>query len=129
MRRAPTFSVSRDHTKLRAFQFADVLATCIYRETAGFPPGERFGLQAQLRRAAVSVSANIVEGSTRRSRSDYLRFLEIALGSACEVEYLVDLSCRLGFMTEDREQRCNSCTQPAIKSLQKLIAYLDSCRQ
>jgi four helix bundle protein len=93
--------MSRDHTKLRVFQFADALATCIYRETAVFPPGERFGLQAQLRRAAVSVSANIVEGSARRSQSDYLRFLEIALGSACEVDYLVDLSRRLGFMTED----------------------------
>jgi four helix bundle protein len=120
--------MSRDHTKLRVFQFADALATCIYRETAVFPPGERFGLQAQLRRAAVSVSANIVEGSARRSQSDYLRFLEIALGSACEVDYLVDLSRRLGLMTEDGEHRCKSCTQPAIRSLQKLISYLDSAR-
>ena len=120
--------MSRDHSKLHAFHSADALVTCVYRETTAFPSSERYGLQAQLRRAAVSAAANIVEGSTRRSQSDYLRFLEIALGSACEVDYLVDLARRLDFLSAESQQRCKSCTQPTIKSLQKLISYLDSGR-
>ena len=95
--------MSRDHTRLRAFQLADALAVTIYRETARLPIQERYGLQAQLRRAAVSVPTNIVEGSARRSEPDYLRFLELALGSACEVDYLVDLSRRLELLTEGEE--------------------------
>ena len=97
-----TIGMSRDHTRLRAFHLADSLVTCVYRETARFPLAERYGLQGQLRRAAVSVAANIVEGSARRSQSDYLRFLEIALSSACEADYLIDLCQRLEFSAATR---------------------------
>jgi four helix bundle protein len=116
--------MSRDHTKLRAFHFADALVISIYRETARLPLAERFGLQGQLRRAAVSVPANIVEGSARRSESDYVRFLEIALSSACEVDYLIGLARRLDFLTDEAEQRCKKCSTPTVRSLQKLITSL-----
>ena len=116
--------MSRDHTALRAFHLADGLAVCVYRETVAYPASERYGLQSQLRRAAVSVPANIVEGSARRSQIDYLRFLEIALSSACEVDYLIGLSRRLQFLTEDAEVRCRNCSTPTVRSLQKLITYL-----
>jgi len=116
--------MARDHRRLRSFTFADEFVMLVYQETACFPVEERHGLQSQIRRAAVSGAANIVEGSVRRSQAEYLRFLEIALGSLCEADYLLNLSRRLGFLSHDAEGRCKKCSEPAVKSLQKLIAYL-----
>ena len=65
----------RDHTKLRAFEMADEVAVLLYHVTAGFPKEERYGLTSQMRRAAVSVPSNIVEGCACDSQADYLRFL------------------------------------------------------
>jgi four helix bundle protein len=93
--------MSRDYRKLLAFQLADSLAVRLYCATAGFPAEERFGLRAQVRRAAVSAATNIVEGTARRSLPEYLSFLNIATGSAAETRYLIDLTVRLGFMTQD----------------------------
>jgi len=88
----------RDHTRLKVFSMADQLALSVYRETRQFPDTERFGLQSQVRRAAVSVAANIVEGCARSSQAEYLRFLDIAYGSARELQYELDLCLRLGFI-------------------------------
>ncbi|HTU26076.1 MAG TPA: four helix bundle protein [Pirellulales bacterium] len=88
----------RDHRKLRAFELADELVLAIYSATRSFPNDELFGLSAQLRRSAVSVASNIVEGCARSSQADYLRFLDIALGSARELEYQLSIAARLGYL-------------------------------
>ncbi len=87
----------RDHTKLRAFELADEVAILVYRATRGFPKEEMYGLTSQMRRAAVSVASNIVEGCARESQAEYLRFLEIAFGSLRELNYQFGLARRLGY--------------------------------
>lgn len=90
--------MSRDFRKLRVFVEADALVIRIYQITQDFPASERYGLQAQIRRAAVSVAANIVEGSARRSTGEFVNFLSIAAGSAAETRYLCDIAARLGHL-------------------------------
>ena len=90
----------RDHTKLRAFELADDVAILVYRAMLTFPKEEIYGLTSQMRRAAVSVPSNIVEGCSRQSESEYLRFIEIAFGSLRELHYQLGLSKRLGYAAE-----------------------------
>jgi four helix bundle protein len=86
----------RDHTKLRAFELADDLAFLTYSLTRGFPKEEMYGLTSQMRRAAVSVPSNIVEGCALESQ-EHLRFLEITFGSLRELHYQFGLAKRLGY--------------------------------
>jgi four helix bundle protein len=90
--------MARDHRKLDAFKLADELALIVYRVTSEFPPSERYGLQSQIRRAAISTSTNIVEGCARESEADCRRFLDIAFGSSRELLYLANVAMRLGFL-------------------------------
>ena len=90
----------RDHTKLRAFEIADGVVMEVYRVTRSFPKEEIFGLTSQIRRAAMSIASNIVEGCARNSEADYLRFLDMSYGSAKELEYQLSVADRLGSSTE-----------------------------
>jgi len=94
----------RDHTKLRAFELTDQLAVAVYKATRSFPSEEMFGLTSQLRGAAGSIASNIVEGCARNSEQEYLHFLDMAYGSAREVDYQIGLSHRLGFLPDDQNR-------------------------
>jgi four helix bundle protein len=114
----------RDHTKLRAFELADQLAVAIYQYTRTFPREEQFGLTSQIRRAAVSVASNIVEGCARNSLADYLRFLDIAYGSARELEYQLSLAEKLGFLSQEDADAVRSLAVETCKVLNGLIRSL-----
>jgi four helix bundle protein len=87
--------------KLDVWQKAIDFADLIYRKTQAFPPDERFGLTNQLRRAAVSISSNIAEGSSRSFKGDFARFLEIASGSVFEVVSQAFIAQRQSFLSDD----------------------------
>ena len=111
----------RDHTTLRAFELADETVLLIYRITQGFPKEEIYGLTSQMRRAAVSVPSNIVEGSTRSGQAEYLRFLEIAFGSLKELHYQLDLAKRLGYADKSRISESDDKIVETEKVLSALI--------
>ncbi len=98
----------QDFRKLRVWEKAHSQALDVYKETAEFPPEERFGLTSQLRRAAVSVPANISEGCGRGSGSDVARFFQIAMGSASELEYLLLLAHELGLLSDASYERLST---------------------
>jgi four helix bundle protein len=114
----------RDYTKLRAYELADEIAVLAYRVTAKFPEEEIYGLTSQIRRAAVSVPSNIVEGCGRDSQAEYLRFLNIAFGSLKELHYQLDLSHRLGFLQNDAIVQIESKLIETEKVLSSLIRSL-----
>lgn len=96
----------------------------VYAQSRLFPAEERYGLTSQIRRASVSVAANIVEGCARSTGRDYLQFMVIAYGSARELQYEISLCSRLGYLTteaaDELERQCIGTT----KSLNALVTGL-----
>ncbi len=90
----------RPHHKLEAWLKAVELVTDIYKKTESFPKEERYGLTSQIRRAAVSIPANIAEGAGRYSSKEFAHFLSNAQGSASELETELIISNRLGYLDE-----------------------------
>ncbi|HUE39414.1 MAG TPA: four helix bundle protein [Candidatus Binatia bacterium] len=121
--------MSRDPHRFRAFVVADALVVELYRATRDFPAMERFGLQSQLRRGAVSVAANFVEGCARPSQNDFAHFVTIALSSASEVRYLVDLAGRLDMVAVADAERLTAAYGAVIRQLQALLGVLRSGRK
>ena len=118
----------RDHKKLRAFELADEVVILVYELTRAFPKEEIYGLTAQVRRAAVSVASNIVEGCSRESQAEYFRFLEIAFGSLRELDYQVQLAIRLGHVDKNQANECLSKIEEALKVLGALVLSMRNGR-
>jgi len=87
-----------DYRNLRAWTEARALVLRCYRATSRFPKVEEYGLKSQIRRAAVSIPANLAEGSGRHSDKDFVRFIRIARGSASELETLIAIASDLGYL-------------------------------
>jgi len=88
----------QDFRCLAVWHKAHALALAVYRETRSFPPTETYGLTSQLRRSAASIPANIAEGCGRGTDNDFRRFLQMAVGSASEVDYHLLLARDLGYV-------------------------------
>jgi four helix bundle protein len=89
----------KDYREIKVWQRSHQLTLELYRLTKDFPKDEQFGLTNQLRRAASSIPANIAEGCGRDGDAELKRFLNIALGSACEVDYFIQLAGDLEYLT------------------------------
>ena len=96
------------YKKLNVYQKANELAVEVYKTTRKFPKDELFGLVSQMRRSAVSITANIVEGYGRRTDKDKIHFYYISRGSLNELEYYIDLSKTLGYIDAKTFELLNS---------------------
>jgi four helix bundle protein len=117
--------MARDYRKIRAWQLADAFALEVYTVTRGFPKSEMFGLTSQMRRAAVSVAANVVEGSARQHEREYVQFLYMASGSLAESGYYVDLAHRLKYATDADYRVLAEYHDSAARTLRALINYIE----
>ncbi len=106
--------------RLEVWQKAIVFADLVCSNTRDFPADERFGLTNQMRRAAVSISSNIAEGSSRISRKDFARFIEIASGSVFEVVSQSFIGRNQGFLVEDQFQPLYAAAEEQGKMLSGL---------
>jgi four helix bundle protein len=91
----------KDFRKLKVWEKAHITALIIYKSTKIFPKEEFYGITNQIRRAAVSIPTNIAEGCGRGSDLDFARFIQMAMGSASEVEYLLILSNELNYLNNE----------------------------
>ncbi len=109
-------SQEKSYKKLIVWQNGYRFILEVYRLSKTFPKYEQYGITSQLRRAAVSVIANIVEGQAKNSRKDFLRYLNIAKGSIRECEFLLELAHDLGYLSREDYNH--------LEELQAKTAYL-----
>lgn len=111
---------------LTAWQKAMTLATGCYGLTAAFPQEERYGLTAQIRRAAVSIPSNLAEGHNRRSRQAFANHVSIALGSQAELETQIELAVRLQFASQDAATPVQALAAEVGRLLHGLVRSLEN---
>ena len=115
----------QDFRRIQAWQCNREVTRLVYEVTATFPPDERFGLTAQIRRAVVSIGANIAEASGRGSAADKRRFLQMSLGSSTELLHHLITSTDLGFLKPSAFEELS----PKLESVRRLtFAYMRGIR-
>lgn len=110
--------------KLDVWRKATGLASLVYDVTKRFPDSERFGLVSQMRRSSVSVAANIAEGSGRRSRRDFVRFLDVAYGSLMETVSHATIAADQRFLQPDDLKRIITGADEVARMLSGLSSSL-----
>lgn len=110
--------------ELEIWKKSRLFCTEIYAITSNFPNDEKFGIINQLRRASVSIPSNIAEGSSRNSNIDFSRFLEIAIGSAYEIETQLLIASDLGFLNQEKAEFLISQLEEIIKMTSKFRSTL-----
>jgi len=115
----------KDFKELKVWHKAYALSLAVYEKSRGFPKEEIYGLTSQLRRAAVSVGANIAEGCGRRSDGEFVRFLQIARGSASELEHHLLLARDLKFLTRETHQDLEQKVIEVQRMLTSLAASIE----
>ncbi len=118
----------KDFRRLKVWHKAHELVLLTYRETARFPLEERFGLTSQLRRACVSIPANLAEGCGRHTDQDFARFVDYSMGSASEVEYHLLLARDLGLLNSDAHANLDGRTTEVKRMLASLLGRLRADR-
>ncbi|WP_036382643.1 four helix bundle protein [Muricauda sp. MAR_2010_75] len=113
----------RNFRELKVWQEARILVKQVYQITKVLPKSEKFGLTAQINRCVISVPANIAEGCAKYSDKDFVRFLQISLGSAYELETHLLLCEDLEFVTSDEISIVLEKTQRLQKRISSLIKY------
>ncbi len=111
----------RDYKKIRAYQYADELCILVYKASRKLPKEELYGLTSQLRRASVSIAANIIEGASRQTSKDYLHFLYMSRGSLAELQYLISLAVRLEYIQSTEYEKLSRQAGETAKILFGLI--------
>lgn len=112
----------KSHHDLKVWQRARALVKTVYVLSNALPREERYDLASQIRRAAVSIPANIAEGHSRHGTKDYISFLSIAIGSSSELETLLLLALDLGYIAE-------SSLKPILQDIDELQKMLHKLRQ
>jgi len=116
--------MEKPHKKLNVWKAAMKSAQMVYKITSRFPVEERFGLVAQMRRAAVSIPCNIAEGAARQGKKEIRNFVSMAQGSLSELDTQLELSVLLGYLGEDDLKEISSQLLGVDKMLTGLIRSL-----
>ncbi|MDO3391534.1 four helix bundle protein [Bacteroides sp. ET489] len=116
----------KTHKDLLVWKKSIDLVEQIYKFTKQFPKEELYGITNQMRRCAVSIPANIAEGSGRKNKAEFIQFLHIALGSASELETHLIISQRLGFLSSNSYDEIMNALNEIIKMICGLINSLNS---
>ena len=114
----------QDFRKLKVWEKAHELTLLIYKMSNKFPKNEMFSLTNQIRRASTSIPTNIAEGCGRGTDKDFARFIQISMGSASELEYLILLSFDLKYISEELFNKINADTIHIKKMLASLLKTL-----
>jgi four helix bundle protein len=118
----------KDFRKQKVWEKSHGLTLAIYRATNNFPKDEMYGLTSQIRRASASIPANIAEGCGRRGDAEFGRFLYIAMGSACELEYHLLLGRDLGYLNDPDFERLSMELAEVKRMLTGFIKKLNADR-